>query len=422
MKCLVLILRGLQAGAIGPYGNRWIDTPTLDALATGGVVFDWHFAAHPDPVGANRAWRSGCFCFPLPDGSQPDVGPPDVLALLAEHGVTTRLIRDTSTESAAPGWGRVVQAKGPDDALAAARRALAELSGDRTGLVWVELSALLPPWKTVPAKFVDPYFVPPAPQEEEEDEEAEEDDFEEEFEESAVADEEEEEEEEEPLDPNFDPPTGEIEEDDDDILAIQTTYAAAVSWVDAALGGLLAELPDDVAVVLTADHGQALGEHGVVGPVQPWLYEEIVHVPLILYGPGWRAGQRVSALTQSVDLAPTLAELFGVALGEVHGRSLLPLLGLEERSLRDYACMGLRVAGQVEWALRSPAWALLLPAQGEPRLYVKPDDRCEVNNVAGHHLEYAEALSQTLRAFVAATAASGPLVPPPLPAEEEAPT
>jgi hypothetical protein len=400
MKLLFLVLRGLQAGAIGPYGNRWIDTPTLDALAAGGVVFDWHFATHPDRPGADHAWRSGCFSFPLPGSTTPPLCSPDILRLLgAKKGVSFTLLADGLA--------------GLDAALAAARKAIKELSGDRSGLVWLEFWGLLPPWKALPTEFVDPYFATPVPDEEEEEEDEETEDL-------AVMTEDEEEEVEEPLEPNFDPAMGEIEEDDDDILAIQTTYAAAVSWVDSALAGLLGELPDDVAVILTADHGQALGEHGVVGPVRPWLHEEIVHVPLILYGPGWPAGHRVAALTQSVDLAPTLAELFGVSLGPVHGHSLLPLLGLEERSLRDYACMGLRVGDQVEWALRTHDRMLRLPEGGEPRLYVKPDDRCEVNNVAAHHLEYVEALAQTLRAFVAATAVPGPFVPPPLPVEEEA--
>ncbi len=145
-------------------------------------------------------------------------------------------------------------------------------------------------------------------------------------------------------------------------------------------------------------------------------------MPLMLYGPGWRPGHRVAALTQSVDLAPTLAELFGVTLGNVHGRSLLPLMGLEERSLRDYVCMGMRTGERIEWALRTSEWALLLPAEGEARLYVKPDDRCEVNNVAHHHQEYAEALARTLREFVKATGVAGPLVPPSLPVEEEGET
>jgi arylsulfatase A-like enzyme len=410
MKLLVLVLRGLQASALGPYGNRWIDTPTCDALAAGGVVFDWHFAAVPDRAGFERAWRTGRYHLPTPQGDPPPAAGPDLLATLQAHGVATRLILDAPGPAPA-GWGSVVQAEGLEASLRAAREALAETASPPGTLMWLEVSALLPPWR-VPTEFVDPYFAAPAVtvEEEEEDEEEEEE----------VAAEEDEEEEEEPLDPIFDPPTGPIEEDDDVILAIQTTYAAAVSWVDHALGQLLGELPDDVAVLLTADHGQALGEHLVVGPVRPWLYEEIVHAPLLLYGPGWRAGRRVAALTQSVDLGPTLADFFGVSLEAAHGHSLLPLLGLEERHLRDYACMGLRVGDAAEHALRTRDWALLMPAgEGAARLYAMPEDRCQVNDVAQHHLEHADGLAGTLRAVVAASAAPGPLVPPPLPAEEQ---
>jgi hypothetical protein len=413
MKLLVLIVRGLHAGAVGPYGNRWIDTPTLDALAAGGIIFDRHFAAHPDHAGARRVWRTGCFHFPQPDAGEPPGPWPDLLAVLAQQGVETRLILDAPAPSPpSPGWGHVLVTGGMDAALSAAHDALTASPGDASTLIQVELSALLPPWH-IPERFVQPYFTAPAPAEEEPDEDEDEEDLED-------TELQEEEDEEEPLAPIFDPPLGEIEEDDDVILAIQTTYAAAVSWMDSALGGLLGNIPDNVFVLLTADHGQALGEHGVVGPVRPGLHEEIVHVPLLLYGPGWRAGHRVSALTQSVDLAPTLAEFFGTRLEGTHGHSLLPLLGLEERTLRDYAGLGLRVGDTVQWALRTPAWALLLPLEkgSEPKLYVKPDDRCEVNDVAQHHLERADALVQTLRAFVQTTTVPGPLVVPPLPEEE----
>src|SRR5271167_154928 len=106
MRLLLLVLRGLQAGAVGPYGNRWIDTPTLDALAAGGVVFDWHLAAHPDHDGARRVWRTGRFHFPQQGDSEPPRHGPDLLAVLASHGVATHLILDTQTPPA-PGWSNV---------------------------------------------------------------------------------------------------------------------------------------------------------------------------------------------------------------------------------------------------------------------------------------------------------------------------
>ena len=47
MKLLLLVPRGLQAAMIGPYGNRWVDTPNFDLLAEAGTVFDRHFSARP---------------------------------------------------------------------------------------------------------------------------------------------------------------------------------------------------------------------------------------------------------------------------------------------------------------------------------------------------------------------------------------
>src|SRR5262249_23317739 len=107
------------------------------------------------------------------------------------------------------------------------------------------------------------------------------------------------------------------------------------------------------------------------------------------------------------------------------GRSLLPLLRGEAESVRDYACSGLHVGDGVEWALRSPEWAFLLPVRPHaddpdrrPQLYVKPDDRWEVNDVVQHHPEVAGGVEKTLRDCVGGTRREGPFEPPPLPEEE----
>src|SRR5262249_51635660 len=136
----------------------------------------------------------------------------------------------------------------------------------------------------------------------------------------------------EPLEPIREVEADAIDPEEDTLfLRLQSSYAAAVTYLDAGVGEILSalnELPgaDEVVVVVTSDCGLALGEHGVGGPSGAWPHEELIHVPLLVRLPGCgEAGRRVEALTQAVDLAPTLAEMFGVPVGSVHGASLLPM-------------------------------------------------------------------------------------------------
>jgi arylsulfatase A-like enzyme len=293
--------------------------------------------------------------------------------------------------------------------LEAARIALRKLAGRTDWLLWLEVATPLPPWD-VPEGFREPYFTVPEVTDENEDE-TEDDEAEEEV---------------EILEPITDVAPGEIDPGDDTLfLSLQSSYAAAVTYLDAGIGQLLEDLgeaADDVLLVVTTDSGQQLGEHGVVGPARPWLHEEIVHLPLIVRLPGGaEAGRRVSALTQSVDLAPTLADVFETTLPSAHGHSLVPLMQGDAEQVRDYAVAGHRLGNQGEWCLRAREWAFLLPEADEeaqpprtPQLYVKPDDRWEVNNVAQHQPELVERMERTLRAFVQATRQPGPLQVPPL--------
>src|SRR5206468_6631731 len=118
-------------------------------------------------------------------------------------------------------------------------------------------------------------------------------------------------------------------------------------------------LADDCLVMLLGDQGLALGEHGICGPHRPWLHDELIHLPLLIRlpatstggsGPG---GRRAAALTQTVDLAPTLLEAFGLpAPPELHGRSLLPLAREEAGAVtREYVCGGLQIGDAIEWYL-----------------------------------------------------------------------
>ncbi|HTU18267.1 MAG TPA: sulfatase-like hydrolase/transferase [Gemmataceae bacterium] len=425
MKAIVFVARGLQLGALGCYGNPWIDTHALDALAAEGIVFDQHFADNADPTGARRAWRSGRYHLPG-DASAARTQPPDLLDALKKQGTRTCLIVDDSRSSwaeLADGWERVERVSASEDetpldaVLEAVGTTLEQLERRDNWLLWIDLATLLPPWN-LPAEFQEAYFT----------EESDEEDEEEEYDETDEA----EEEESEPLTPLTEAPAGAIDGEDDYLyLSLQTSYAAAVSYVDAGFGQLLEALAgleggDDILLIVTTDAGQNLGEHGLVGTSRSWLHEEMIHLPLLLRLPGAaEAGRRVTALTQAVDLAPTLASWFQTPLPDAHGHSLLPLARGEVESVRPYACAGLQVGEAIEYALRTPEWAFLLPVKPgaadegrSPQLYVKPDDRWEVNNVVQHHLELAEQLERTLRGFVTATCQPGPLHFPPLPETE----
>jgi arylsulfatase A-like enzyme len=396
MKVLVLAARGLQTAYMGCYGNPWIATPNLDTLAASGVVFDQHFADRADAAGARRTWRDGRHHLPGPSHSEPPTdGNADLIEQLKKRGIATCLVLDDGrpVESGfEAGWDEVNRAASFDAILETAGAALDRLARRDDWLLWVDLAVLLPPWDT-PEEFLAPYFADePADDPEEE--------------------------EWEPITPLNDPECGPFDPSDDLLYErLQSSYAAAVTRLDDGVGRLLEHLgalngAEDTLVVWTADCGLSLGEHGVVGPVPTTVHEEIIHLPLILSLPGAdEAGRRVAALTQAVDLAPTLADVFEVELPSAQGRTLLPLVYGDTEQIRPYVCSGIQNGDVGEWCLRTQEHALLLPARaddGAARLYVKPDDPYEVNNVVQHHLEQAEEMERMLRAFLEATRRSGP--------------
>ena len=138
------------------------------------------------------------------------------------------------------------------------------------------------------------------------------------------------------------------------------TYLAAAEYVDAQVGAVLSLLKRaeggggggsggsggvlrsrEVAVVVHADHGFHLGEHGRWSKYT--LYEEAVHVPLILKVPRGLANVRRPQLVELVDVLPTLLSLWGVPAAQrphLDGWSLLPLAGFQEASDGSFTPLG----------------------------------------------------------------------------------
>src|SRR5262249_2971151 len=103
-------------------------------------------------------------------------------------------------------------------------------------------------------------------------------------------------------------------------------YDSEVAFVDHHVGRLLERLrrppfEKRTAIVLTSDHGEAFGEHGLYRHgFEVW--EELVHVPLVAYVPGVGAAH-VEARRSAIDVVPTLLELFGLEAPALQGRDFV---------------------------------------------------------------------------------------------------
>ncbi|MHC5537256.1 sulfatase family protein [Singulisphaera rosea] len=471
MNVIVVVCNSLHLGFLGTYGNGWIETPHLDRLAAEGVVFDHHFPENLTTLPTRRSWWTGRYGFPDPEQGWTPLRADEAILpdLLWNQGVRTALISDVPLlRDAGQGFGRgfdeVIWVRGqgydplvppgdpragkirirdepglrlppeddPDYALWKGRweqflrnrkvlqSDVEENSGiartittaidwlERRGdgkdpfLLWLDLFSPHGPWDP-PQPYRDQYAA------------SEPDEFEAGDEGDLVEDEDDAELDMEEVRVLIDVPSGAVGDvlDEAELLRLRRTYAGTVTLVDRWLGTLFDALKaqgrmDDTLIVFTSDQGEPLGEHGYVRRFRPWLYEELVHTPLIIRMPGARfGGNRHHALVQTVDLLPTILAAFGLPpSNQVHGHDLLPLIRGEQTKVRDYACMGMDVE---EFALRTHIWHLVVPMETDPddpprppELYRKPEDRWDQNNVIERYPEIAEHLELTLRRFVEA--------------------
>jgi arylsulfatase A-like enzyme len=149
----------------------------------------------------------------------------------------------------------------------------------------------------------------------------------------------------------------------EELAFVRARYLAKVAMVDRWLGVLLDVLDDrglwdETAVVFTTDHGHDLGERGVFGKQYPH-WDSHANIPLLVWHPSFPGdGRGIDALTSTVDLHATIAELAGIAAEPPHGSSLVPLLagGTSPRGALLYGTFGQGVCcTDGEWTLfKSP--------------------------------------------------------------------
>jgi choline-sulfatase len=133
------------------------------------------------------------------------------------------------------------------------------------------------------------------------------------------------------------------------VQAARRAYYGAVSFVDDQFGAMLAalratRLEDETIVIVLADHGEFLGEHGLWFKMS--FLEPSCRIPLIVHAPGHFAARRAGEAVSGADLLPTLAELAGGGVPyatPLDGRSLVPHLsglGGHDEAIGEYLAEG----------------------------------------------------------------------------------
>jgi arylsulfatase A-like enzyme len=184
---------------------------------------------------------------------------------------------------------------------------------------------------------------------------------------------------------------------------ILTAYQQEIQALDrgiAELYGFLdqAGLLNNTYLFITSDHGEEFYDHRNWGHGKS-LYPEVIHVPAILVAPDGSANRRVEEIVESIDVAPTLAELAGASPPEFwEGKSLAPLLGWERTGNAEADApdplAGIAFSqfhdGRVFWASAvTPRGQVLFRGAGEKRrtmLFDLARDPLAQDNLAGEGL------------------------------------
>lgn len=169
-------------------------------------------------------------------------------------------------------------------------------------------------------------------------------------------------------------------------------YYASVSYMDTQVGKILSALDrlglrKDTIVVFTADHGYHLGEHEFWQKMS--LHEESTRIPLIIQVPGQKPAE-TAALSQQIDIYPTLAELCGLSVPKhLQGKSLVKVLESPNQEVHESVyCLRRRD----DHLLRTDRWAFIQYGNGGTELYDMQQDPHQFHNLA-QDPEYQDTLN-----------------------------
>jgi arylsulfatase len=194
-------------------------------------------------------------------------------------------------------------------------------------------------------------------------------------------------------------------------LKITAAYYAMIEQADTEFGHMLETLEetgqaDNTIVIFMSDHGEMLGDHDIYLK-GPYFYDCLTRVPLIIRWPHrFKAGLKIDALVEMLDLAPTLVEAAGIPIpAGMQGQSLTPLLTGQTTQHRDSVYMEFYNANfnyripPMLTSVRTERWKLNYCDKARyGELYDLENDPGEFNNLWNepHHSDSKEMLMETL--------------------------
>ena len=184
-------------------------------------------------------------------------------------------------------------------------------------------------------------------------------------------------------------------------------YDGEIAYADHELGRLFdavhkKSLADKTLIAVLSDHGESLGEHGEYTH-GIFLYDATLRIAFVISGPGVPAGRRVTEQARAVDFLPTILELMGgKPPAAVQGTSLAPLFtGKEAASAVSYA-ETLYPKMNMGWAelrgIRTNRWKYIRAPK--PELYDLSQDPAEKTNVIQNHAAEVQKFEAQLKAVI----------------------
>ena len=195
---------------------------------------------------------------------------------------------------------------------------------------------------------------------------------------------------------------------DDDLEIMRALYDGALNYLDDKIGELARLLDaqgilDDTLLVITSDHGDSLGEHDHLGHRMA-LYEQLVHVPLIVRYPArFAAGARVAQQVQLADLFPTFLELAGAEVSDTAANGFHSLLAPPDPEARPFTVAENTAPSSLDNLLarmiRTDQYKYIWKSNHQHELYDLCKDPSETANLVGAEPEVARRLVERLEAW-----------------------